>query len=292
MKKTIIILCLMFGFLSCNVNVQKKESSLFDTNEQGLFGRPKLVEQRCYSIKDSLGNLIKEKINFIETFDLLFDSLGNLIERKHYGIDNLFWYKIKMYYDKNANLIKTEQYDKDGQLNEIERYYYNAENLLIKKESPYIGNNKWLQIEKYIYSSNKIEKSKETYITNFKDTVLYNEIIKYQLDSVGNIISEKSYDDSLISENYYKYNTMGLKIEEKCRNAYRSKIFNYFERHKEYDKYGNIIKEKGFYDIPDKKVDEIIVYCYKFDKKNNWISKLKYLNEIPVLSFERNIEYY
>lgn len=57
-----------------------------------------------------------------------------------------------------------------------------------------------------------------------------------------------------------------------------------------YDKNGNRITE-SFFDakgVPESSRK----YTYEYDKKGNWIKRIKYLKEKPVYVFERKIEYY
>jgi len=96
------------------------------------------------------------------------------------------------------------------------------------------------------------------------------------------------------SINKFKYNSSGKLIEKEHDNAEQVEIIggsqNNTPIYKEtyaYDDYLNIIMKH----YQSSRTNEINRYEYTFDKNNNWIKRISFRNDEPILITEREIIY-
>lgn len=189
------------------------------------------------------------------TFDLVYDEKRNLIRESRYYPNGYIFYEHNYKYDDNNNLLEHIDHFQDKY---IFKYDINGKEIEKIWYRHQLGN-KLLKTfkSKYDENGNKIENI--TY--NSEGNLIFKETYKY--DENGNIICYTKFEpdrgyDFKIS---YKYDIN--------RNVIQSKHLN---------SEGNSNYENTF--------------KFKFDKKNNWIERIKYEYGRPKYMIERNIEYY
>ena len=111
----------------------------------------------------------------------------------------------------------------------------------------------------------------------------------YKYDEKGNKIEWNSYksDGSLNYKFTYKYDEKGNEIEWNSYNSDGSLDYKYTYK---YDEKGNEIESNRY--KSDGSLNYKFTYKYEFDKQDNWIKKIIFLNEIPKYILEREYEYY
>ncbi len=262
MKRIIIVIALIttssffFSFIGGNNNNKINN----DLSELNLKGKVKILTEIEYKISPNIGK-IKE---------------GDML------------YKYIYSFNEKGNLIETNSYDPDGNLDG--KYTYTNDNL------------KGTKIEMISYNPDGSSDEKCTYNYDSKGNLILEiwydaegSISKkygYKYDDKGNEIAMNRYDahDSLLCKDSYKYDDKGEKIEWNHFNLSpptdgslsKKVIFKY-------DDNGNINVENIF--LSDGNFEN---YTYKYDyaKKGNWKKETIYKNGLPQYITERKIKYY
>lgn len=220
----------------------------------------------------------------IGRFVYKYDRIGNLVEKQSYNSESL----------EDRNCYK---YDNSGHL--IEESLYKSNNsLLLKIICRY--NNKGQQIERDSYRS---------------DGNLFIRTV-YRYDNQGNEIEEINYDQEnhLDSKTSFKYDSKGNKIEENIYNSddnlFRKYSFRYDKNSNlierciyfpwgsliskftyRFDNNGNPCEENSYNSDGTLKSTSGFIYS-EFDKRGNWLKKVKLENGKPVGITCRDLEYY
>jgi len=133
--------------------------------------------------------------------------------------------------------------------------------------------------------------AKEAFGDLAKDGLEYK--CKYKIDEDGNLIEFNQYDNDgeLIEKWKAKYDEDGNLIEESHYDKDGELVL---KQKCKYDEDGNLTEWTSFgYFEKDEELDFMYKYKYaEFDKKNNWIVKVRYSNDTPTAIEEREIEYY
>ena len=263
-------------------------------SKEGLHGKVKVLLLTEYEVDDKFGKLIKGKIKYVE----------------------------KHFYDNSGNRKKLIKYGIDGNPREELRYHYNSKNSVneftvinvagVKARENRLGKPK-----------NKLEK--EIRDLNSTDFVTYFEDFFYKYDKKGNVIEDNLGMSS--SENFTDFEgAMGLKNKYYYDN--NNKIIKrelYGESNpneialtwvKRWDSNGNLIEkiESSDYGINERIVNnynsnnDIInqkIYNYKgvmventsleyleYDVNKNWVKRIFYRNDYPLVIVERDIKYH
>jgi|694.fasta_scaffold111547_3 hypothetical protein len=136
---------------------------------------------------------------------------------------------------------------------------------------------------KYDYKGNKIE------VVTYNSDGSMRYISSYKHDDEGNEISfyQQKANGNLNQKSEYKYNSKGkITYEKSISTLYGTYEFYFF-----YDYNGeNLIEESRF--NGNGRLSNKQTYTYQFDKRQNWIQKIVYVNDIPKYVIERKYEYY
>ena len=257
---------------------------MYNLQSYNLFGRVKTIKESVYKAvikndKITPGLKTSYSLNFGDSYQY-FNNLGNLTSEKNYYANKKLANKYKYKYDKSDKLI--------------ESIFGKSKEILFRTE--------------FLYKKDGKLFGEKTYYENF---VI--DIILYLFDKKGNYIGEEYYDDdgNKLSTGTYVFDKSGLHLEYIKRKAdgliICKELFGY-------DGYGNKIKKEILivhhchkivyrYDSNQNETDEIIYkseneiekhrrYEYSFDETGNWVSKILFENNIPVVIYKRIIEYY
>lgn len=111
----------------------------------------------------------------------------------------------------------------------------------------------------------------------------------YSMDSLGNIIKNLQFDryNTLIQTIKFEYNSNGKMVKEEriYENEDNIMTITYV-----YDEQGNKIEEHKT--NTDGNLDIKISWEFTYDEKNNWIERIEFINDVPLLITEREIQYF
>lgn len=282
MKNNLFIALIIFVIPNFILSCGNLENDLLESN---LNGKVKSVRETSYKAIDRFGEIQKGDIIddeiLISNYYSLYNNKGNLIDLINYEIDGSIYNKTTITYDKNNRVSEIiwvyddgnqdkwiSKYDEHGYL--IEDKSYNVDGSLYNKYL-YINDNNGNLLSTSCYSADGTMRSKS-----------FN---KY--DQKDNLTEHKEYNSlgQITFEQQYQYDKAGNMVE------YIYKRSDYFKKSiSSYDDKNNLIEEIDY--SSEGKVKEKRTYSYKYDKKNNWTTKIFYRNDIPLYLIEREIAYY
>ncbi len=252
----------------------------------------------------------KVKSYTFQEYDVIIKN--NQIEKGQLLEDCIY----KSIFDDKGNNIKLTYYDIEGNILEERLFTYNEKNNIISEIN--YSNNKINTVEIYEYDSCG-NLSKRTYYREYR-----NPISKYIYEYKNQIVLEHCYlNDKYDYFWFYKYDTKGNQIESKITAEKETILYDntcvkkgdcFYKRTYKYDDYGNVIEMTDYntdnsicyqvfckYNelgdvIKTKTVknqeEELILFEYEFDSRNNWTKLIAYENNIPITITERTFEYF
>jgi len=279
MKKTqLIFLSILTIFL---FNFTKEIIVKNDLDKMNLKGKVKSIKEVSYKALVKSEKIVKGKKERFQSYDemdklFMFNEQGNEIERKEFYSEGSLNERYTKLYNKEGNLLETVVYNADGSFFYRATYIYDENNRCIECKG---AESKW--IYKYNELGNLIEE--------YKYYILGDEMENkktYEYDKNNNKISESSYsEDSLDYKWTYKYDENKKLIEF---NEGTDGVFNYKWIYK-YDKKGNLIEEDKYsFGLLQTKS----IYKYDFDKRGNWIKRIRFIGKLPKYILEREIIYF
>lgn len=304
---------LLFIVLILSFSSENKQQN--DLERSNLKGKVKTLRQISYHAIDKFGEITKGDI----------DGSGILAPGEYYNKYNdkgFLTESIAKYFDGDT-LIFQEIYTYDGYGNEIEIYQSNSEGEIGKETHKYDDKGNPIELNRYYpvdsleatwrytykyddndniieettYTNGSSEGRLVTYTYDDKDNLTEVSVYTtvgilhwkntYKYDDKGNEteMNSYSYDGSLSWKEISKYDDNGNKIESNRFNPYATD-FKYIYK---YDDKNNLIEEHTYYDGSLSKYE---IYKYDYDKKNNWIKQIHFIDGIPKYIIERQIEYY
>ncbi|MFW6026920.1 MAG: hypothetical protein ACOCRX_11335 [Candidatus Woesearchaeota archaeon] len=179
------------------------------------------------------GELLREK-----TWD--YDQYGNKIVDKEIGEESLSgkkyceWHEYK--YDKEGNLLKKVEKNRDGVIVDGEIKKYNKQGNNVKK---ILLGKKGEKTRKYIKSYNKDDKKRKLIIKDDSGKLV--SITQFLYDNQGNQIGyiTKNRSGKITDKSEYEYNRDGQMIKETWINIENGKEVIDQIREYKYDQYGN-----------------------------------------------------
>ena len=266
-----------------------KEHTVYSADEKGYetnkLNRDSIFSNNIglYTLYDTEGN---PKIR--NRYFPYRDSNGQLVTWRARK-DKIEW----IYNSKNLE-FKHIKYIEDNSIHSFSISAYNDEDFLIKKEL-YSGNKKII-----IYTYKYNEKGNLT--TKIENSLIRNRLTttKYSYDEKSNVKEEIFYntdsniievsEEDLSNKIQYEYNKRGDLILE---TKYTGDNIDYKKRIKYVYGDNDRIESKIHFTTTGYNSDESIeVIEYKYDNKNNWITRLRKVDKIIKTVTEREIEYY
>ncbi len=217
---------------------------------------------------DEKGNCIKKTGKSIFMYE--YDYRNRLIKKARYDKSGNLEMTEKYYYDIYGNQKASEIFNPDGSRHLLSEYTYNiAGNLLTHKETDANGNERKKREYDYDLNGNII---KETTYFGVK------QIREFKRDKNGNLLEEKLWEEDyvgaeprLFSEKKYSYDGSG-----NCISAYSMYVDEDYGKIDEdwdkytYDKNGNVIKHESF-DRNEFECDSVYEYSYYGEKHVTYI---------------------
>lgn len=249
-----------------------------------LKGEVKTIVTNCFSFLEEDGDFIKGEPYKHEELEQ-FNKKGNLIEKSTFLPDGSFYEKTLNIFDEFNNKIQEFgfhnpflnwyyyefKYDSNGYL--LERSFYE------KKELS----------QKIILEYDFENLTRET--KGYRKDGYFEGIDVEKFDKNGNLIEVRSENNSTnySTRTTFKYNDAGKKTEIKSFYHVGGGLGSITKMN--YNEYGHIIEETCDYPSSPKYFSRQ-TFKYTYDSNQNWISKIKYENEIPKLIYERKIKYF
>ncbi|WP_138434078.1 hypothetical protein [Winogradskyella algicola] len=215
------------------------------------------------------------------TFHKTYSSTGNIIEYKSYKRNGGLRVFSKYFYSNPSKFDSVVSYNSEGDKLKKNIYYYGKDNII---DSINVFDNKGVLISQQFnkYHHNRLISLRSNFFkqkTNFQTNYSYNK--------KGHLKSSVMYSDSPYfgsKRTYFRNREGKVLIEVFEKNKTEKK------KYYKYDDTNNIVELKVV--STGKKYPDIFTYRYTFDKYQNWISKLTYLNGVLNSIEERVISYY
>lgn len=261
-----------------NLHDNETDSSWLDGDTRDYNKKGNITDDEIFSMDSSFSG----DSSIIKAFDLLkkrffkYDSKNKLMGWDDSDFHNYLYktilndfHKNILNYDKKGNVVEDGDYD----------YTNNPDGILIEKETFNYDDKGNLSETKW-YDSNDSMVSKET------DTY----------DDKGNIIESDKYlyshgNHSIPYSSTCLYDKKGNKIDEKYNPLCVMYDRQIGEAKYLYDAQGNVIHQL-YYNAKDYSFSFDRTYTYTYDKYGNWLTKIKFKNNIPIYLEKREITYY
>lgn len=290
MKRVFVIILITLSTI--NIVAQKLKTDLLEMN---LKDKVKSFTENTSRVENSRAG---ESYVEIQT-NYVFNDAGNKIEFNSY-INNELMEKTTYYYDIKGNKIKekisglTDIFNYDNKNNLIEWSRFRENSLDFKHIYTYNSNGNLIEdkssdgfLTTYSYDKNGNKTENAYYIwgkaLNYKKDLKHR--ITYKYDNNKNLIERNEYNPAESSFNQparnivqsYKYDNKGNLVEE---------IENGIKHFYKYDNYKNLIEETS------NTSDDKTIYQYEYDKRMNWIKKIKLEGDRQTQVFERTYVYF
>lgn len=309
MKKTLFFIFIIF--ISCGGTTKSDiaiTSPQNDVEKLNLREKVKSISTEFYEVSPYTGELELATVysTIIQAYPktvLSFNEDGYMIGREDYNADNELYlkYTLKLRPDNQLELqVKEGLYLETSTISN----WYNNQNLLIKsvemdgKTIHCQDFYKYNELGKEIERIHEYSRSKniDRFVSEYNEQgvlikqIQYNEngkkeqSIEYVYDKKGQLNKEILKDNvgNIKSEISYEYNKDGLEINRTIRrNSNTCTIKNDYNAFN--DKISTVINSNE---------KEVWMFSYTYDKQNNWIKRVTYLNEKKKYEEIREIEYY
>ncbi|WP_109434530.1 hypothetical protein [Aquimarina sp. AU119] len=280
-----------------------------DLAQLELKGSVKSLKEITYHATLDPKNNIIQKDSFNQAIELVFIQSGRLLKKSHwfdtkknmgskhtYTYDTLgFLNKIYNYslddhqesetvytYNSQGEKIRTQEFI-DGKLSQDFSYKYNSKGQVIEFIEHSINGKFIIEKTIFIYSGPNVFEKK-----------IYN--LANQLESVQTCTYD-SNGNNFIDEHRNGVGEVDLRVHYTYENNKLHETNEYwFNKSKTthykmtYNEHGDQIESHMYYS--DATPTEYNSTTYEYDNNNNWIKKIVYKNEIPMLVCEREIAYY
>ena len=301
-----LFISLLIIATSCNSNpFNEYDENLIYINN--LKGKVKSVKSETYRATDIFGEIVKEGLvspffDLSNTLTTIF-SPNSTFEFAENGLTTSstiskynFTYSLKQIYDKKWNIIE-EHFIIDD--NEIIGKYNTVDGKIVSATS-YDIEGRVESSNEFLYENNLIkEVIKKNNDEKIVSKILYNYEDKNQIESIygeSGKLQQKNKKDI-----YGRYLEVGIPgdikiINYEGKNPIPFELFRYEDNQIvgkfeiTLDDHKNISEIKDI-DINDE-FETLYKYTYKYDKRGNWIERIKYENNNLKYITERTIEYY
>lgn len=271
MKKIIILILLTT--ISCTKGQNKSENHLSSLN---LLGEIKSIEETTYQATVKFGEPVKTN-NIYKKTEVFFNESGyKSMEKQEYSTT------IYEYDNKNNVSTETQNFPDGSQM--------------IKFINKYNDDNKLIEVETFGTDKSLFEKSKYEYENNKVIINKYNKEGKFEsrwvdiINEDNKVVQSFSYDKNGELNLEWKFNfdergnkTQNILVKSDFPSQNKNEIKEYNEKNEEskisfFNSNGDVISN--------------FTYKYKYDQKNNWITKIMYNQKgIAIQITERVITY-
>lgn len=269
-------LFLLVGFISFFSFAQKKKN---DFELDNLKGNVKSIRTIPYSVivegnSVKKGDIYRGDIPQYENTTIVYKQ-SMRVEYRFFSFNG----DLKKYetysYDNNRNLTEWTEYDIYENPQYVREYKYDAQGREVSGRVCASNDDYCLRNVLYDYTE---PDTKKIQVESDSGDLLRSYIIKY--DKRGNLLSEEKFDskNNTIYLYTFTYNDENLLIEKKKD----SQTITY-----KYNKSKDCIQEIVCEGINC----NTKTFEYTYDKHNNWIQKIEYLNQKPTIIIERTIDY-
>lgn len=280
--KKLILLTIGISILLGSCTSSKEDIKENDWKQYKLSDKVKSLKATTYKAVEKFGEI--EKGDIIPSFEnkqLVFNLEGKITEENLYDSDGGLLHKDEYKYDMKGIIIEINRYDSDGSLFEKTLSKNDEKGNLVESN---IYDSDGNLSSKIVFKCDKEGKINEYNIYDSDGNLEQKYLIKY--DKEGNQVELNLYDSDGSHSTKNKYDEKGNQVE---MIVYRSDgSFSYNNLYK-YDKKGNLTENISV-DKLDQKWE--YKYEYEFDNKGNWIKKIEFLNNMPRVIIEREIEYF
>jgi YD repeat-containing protein len=257
---------IQYSYISFNENGMITESLYYTIGMRDEAEIRNFIKYNEYGLKSEVREFVTFGVSDVKTENITtfsYNDKKRLIEKK--TVNAVYTYK----YDENGNKIEEKKFYKNSESNdnfeELISFKYDDSGNVIEENHQSFNSLMNLNIKNctlFRYDKNKNLLEEKYYSISSSGEMTFNNIVIYNYDNNNNLVekTEKGANGNLISKNTFKYNEIGLVVEEIEINSYGD---NYKQNFK-----------------------------YEFDKENNWIKKTIFINDKPSALHERKIEYY
>ncbi len=203
-------------------------------------------------------------------------SKTGLLKQKYVAFKDDTTATISYFYNETDKLIKVSETNKKTNDNWEHHFIYDEKHNLLRKSSQYDGN--YLTIYNYDSLGRIISKK----LVN-EEMVHGEKLLSYYENTP--LVKEVEVKSSQVNSKFeYEYDNQGRKISEKYKSSFNNNSGTITFK---YDKHGNLIlrSSKGSSSSSEK--------CeYEYNKKGDWIKKIRYYNGVKMDEVVRVITYY
>lgn len=203
-------------------------------------------------------------------------SKTGLLKHKYLAFKEDTTTKISYFYNEANKLIKVSETNRKTSDNWEHHFIYDEKHNLLRKSSQYDGN--YLTIYNYDSLGRIISKK----LVN-EEMVHGEKLLSYYENTP--LVKEVEMKSSQVNSKFeYEYDNQGRKISEKYKSSFNN---NSGTITFSYDRHGNLIlrSSKGSFSSTEK-------FEYEYNKKGDWIKKIRYYNGVKMDEIVRVITYY
>ncbi len=295
----------LFAAVLISASAIAQDNKPVDRGTYNLKGNVKTVTEIVYNAKEKFGDPVKEKKDSKTAYT--FNKAGLRSETHMESYTGKWEFTITNKYDNNNRIIEEKEvnegevqqakikYDAEGRMQEIDVLDKKGR-LTAKHKFEYLKEINFSSYDgmfdkRYVYNGEGELTERRLFskgveiIENSKGERKSTEI--YDFDNKDNVVKIKRYrgknekDSTVIT---YSYNSAKQKTGYSYKEGKSKPTYTDYE----YDKYGNVSKEKDSYGTVE-------LYTYTYDAQNNWITRLKKKTSYGETTFEiteREIKYY
>ncbi len=280
-----------------------------------LNGKVKEVYEKSYQALEDNGVIVKGKsarksginLNYVQRFD----EDGRLIEYAEYteGDGNLI-YKSKLEYNEAGSKIRQSAQSSNVANDTQRRFTYNAKNKLIETDV-YDANDALLERFTYTYNA----KDQKIVECGFRADGSLKWQYSYLYNAHGQVIEEvRDEEDGRFNFTIiYVYDRKGRLVEEISKDAQHSfdkrLVYSYDNKGRkvldvQYNGSGELSSQRAYtYNAKGDRLSvsesfsgilqpQVTRFEYEYDRKDNWVKRVEYINERPAFWLSREIIYY
>lgn len=274
----------------CSVASAQNNSTI---SKEGLHGKVKVLLLTQYEVDDKFGKLIKGKIKYAEKH--FYDNRGYRKKLIRYGIDGNPGEELEYYYNSKNSLNKFTVYNV-AQAKAEEKRLGKAKNEVEKEINDLLSTGFVSYFEDFFYKYDKkgnvIENNLGTFDSKYLDWgTSIGEKNKYYYDNNNKIIKRELYgsgNPNKIALTWLnRWDSNGNLIEQIESSDYGINeriVVNYNSN--------NDVTNEEVYNYKGVMVENTSREYLEYDVNKNWVKRIFYRNDTPLVIEERDIKYH